>query len=96
MLVKLVCERKLTDQQFHDALDYSVRRYFGELGFSRIDPKVVRFDEDSSTGIVSCERPSASELESALALITKHAQIPMTALVLRASGTIKGVRKGFK
>jgi RNase P/RNase MRP subunit POP5 len=93
MLVKLVCERKLTDQQFHDALDYSVRRHFGELGFSRIDPKVIKFDPDSSTGIVSCERSAASELEAAMALITKHAEIPITVLVLRVSGTVKGIRK---
>jgi RNase P/RNase MRP subunit POP5 len=96
MLVKLVCDAKLTDEQFHDILDYSVRRNFGELGFSRIDPKTIRFDTDSSTGIVSCERAAAYELETAMALITKHAQIPVTALVLRVSGTIKGVQKGFK
>jgi RNase P/RNase MRP subunit POP5 len=96
MLVKLVCERKLTDQQFHDALDSSVRRYFGEFGFSRIDPRIIRFDADTSTGIISCERRAASELESAMALITGHAEIPITVLVLRVSGTIKGIRKGFK
>lgn len=93
MLVKLVCERKWTDQQFHDALDYSVRKYFGELGFSRIDPKIVKFDTDSSTGIVSCERRGASELQSAMALITNHAQVPITVLVLGVSGTIRGIRK---
>jgi RNase P/RNase MRP subunit POP5 len=93
MLVKLVAEQKLTDQQFHDALEYSVRRYFGELGFSRIDPKIIKFDADSSTGIVSCERSAAAELESAMALITKHAEIPIAVLVLRVSGTIKGIRK---
>ena len=93
LLVKLVCERKLTDQQFHDALDSSVRTYFGDLGFSRIDPKIIKFDADSSIGIVSCEKEAVSELGSAVALITKHAQIPITVLVLRVSGTLKGIRK---
>ena len=29
----------LTDQQFHDALNTSVRTHFGDIGFSRIDPE---------------------------------------------------------
>ena len=94
VLFQVVCDFELTDQQFHEALDDSVRRYFGEVGFSRIDPKIVEFDTESSTGIVSCERGAASELESAMTLISKHSEKPLIVLVLRVSGTVKGVRRG--
>jgi RNase P/RNase MRP subunit POP5 len=93
VLVKVVSEAKLTDQQFHEALNNSVRTNFGEFGFSRIDPKIIDFDTDSATGIVACERNATSELEAAIALITKYSEIPMTALVLRVSGTVKAIRK---
>jgi RNase P/RNase MRP subunit POP5 len=72
----------------------SVRKYFGELGFSRIDPKIISFDSDSSTAILSCERAAASELESAMALVTRDSDAQMSMLVLRVSGTIKGIRRG--
>ena len=96
MLVKAVYEHKLTDQQFHEALDCSIRKHFGELGFARIDPKIVQFNTDTSTGIVSCDREAAPELESAIALISRHAEIPISVLVLRVSGTIKAIRRVLK
>ncbi|HYB85123.1 MAG TPA: Rpp14/Pop5 family protein [archaeon] len=96
VLVKVVCDRRLTGEQFHEIIDYATRHYFGELGFSRIDPRLVKFDAESSTAILSCERCSASEFESALTLITSYAADPMTLLVLRVSGTVKGASKGRK
>jgi len=96
ILVKIVCDRKFTNEQFHDALYDAVTRFFGELGVTRIDPRIVKFDMESSTAIVSCERSATPEFESALTLITGDAEVSMTLLVLRVSGTIKGATKGRK
>ena len=93
MLIRVLRNPNLTDLQFADALDSSVRKYFGEIGFSRINPRVVKFDSNSSIAIVSCERTSVSELQSALALTARHAGVPITIVVLRVSGTIKGLRE---
>ena len=95
LLVKVVCENKLTDQQFYEVLHSTLRKYFGELGLTRIDPKVMRFDSDSATGIVSCERGGTADLASAIALVTKISELPLTLTILRVSGTLKGVRKGL-
>jgi RNase P/RNase MRP subunit POP5 len=91
ILVKVVCDRKLTNEQFHEVLNNSTRCYFGEIGLSRIDLKIIRYDAASSTAIVSCEREAKSELESAMAMITRYAETPTSLLVLRVSGTVKGV-----
>ena len=91
-LVKIVSDSRVSNQQFDEALKASVRRYFGEIGFSRINPQVVRYDVSSSTGIVSCDREALKDLESAVALITKCSQEDVAAVVLQVSGTIKGLR----
>jgi RNase P/RNase MRP subunit POP5 len=96
LLVKIVCDRKLTNEQFHETLINSTRRYFGELGLSRIDPRMIEFDAVSSRAIVSCEQTATSEFESAMALITRHDETPMSVLVLRVSGTVKGAARGKK
>lgn len=93
LLVKVVYGRDFTDKMFHDALNSSVRTHFGEIGFARIDPKVIRFNQSTLTSIVSCEKSAVKELASALALITDSGGATITALVLAASGTIKGLRK---
>ena len=88
--IRAVCEHKLTQEQLHAALYDSVLRYFGEFGYSRIDPKIMRFDADSSTGVISCERKAAPDLESILSLMTEYSGGRLTVLVLGVSGTIKG------
>jgi len=94
--VKIVCDHKLTNEQFHEILDNASRRYFGQLGVSRIDPRIVRFDAESLEAIVSCESSAAHEFESALSLITSYAEAPISLLVLRVSGTVKGAARGRK
>ena len=96
VLVKAVCQSELMEQQFREALEQSVRTCFGELGSSRMDPKIIRFDVASSTGIVSCEQNAVKELETALALVTEYSRTDLTLLALRVSGTIRGIRKGAR
>jgi RNase P/RNase MRP subunit POP5 len=93
LLVKILGEHKITDQQFHETVDRTVRRYFGELGFARIDPRLITFNGGSSTAILSCEPSAVADLESAVALVTRESDSAMSILVLRVSGTVKAVRK---
>ncbi len=93
LLVKVLYGRDFTDQQFHDTLNSSVRTHFGDVGFARMDPKIIKFSQNTSTSIVSCEKSAVQELASALALITDCGGTSITFLVLAASGTIKGLRK---
>jgi RNase P/RNase MRP subunit POP5 len=92
LLVKVLYGSAFTDQQFRDSLDTSVRTHFGDIGFSRIDPRIIKSDQSTSTSIISCERSAVRELESALALITECGGTSVAVLVLAVSGTIKGLR----
>ena len=96
ILVKFVSDRKITNEQLNEALNSSVKRYFGELGLSRIDLRVMRFDGDSSTAIISCERNATAELGTAMTLITRYAEAPLSFLALRVSGTVKGAARREK
>jgi RNase P/RNase MRP subunit POP5 len=96
VLVKVVCDRKLTNEQLNEVLNSSTKRYFGELGLSRIDPRIIRFDVDSSTAIISCERTATPEFGAAMALITTYAEASMSLLALRVSGTVKGAARRGK
>jgi RNase P/RNase MRP subunit POP5 len=93
MFVKVNCEHKISDQQLHETMNGSIRRYFGEVGLSRIDPKIIEFNTNSSTAILSYERAAAADFETSMALITKESDLPMTVLVLRVSGTVKAIRR---
>jgi len=96
ILVKVVCDRKLTNEQLNEALNNSAKRYFGELGLSRIDLRIIRFDAESSMAIISCERNATPEVGAAMSLITTYAEVPMSLLALRVSGTVKGAARREK
>ncbi len=96
-LVKTISEITLSREQFEIALVASVRRLFGEFGLARIHPKVIRFDETSCEGIVSCNREGAEDLQAAIGLISSISEKTVTAMTIHVSGTIKGLgrRQGF-
>ncbi len=94
LLVKVVSDSPLSREQFGNALIDSVRRNFGEIGLSRIDPRLVRYDGNQSRAIVSCKRGRAAELQASMTLISEASGTPFVPLVLRVSGTIKALGRG--
>ena len=93
LLVKLVSERPMSREQFGDVMIDCVRRNFGEIGLSRIDPRIVRYDANESRAIVACKTGGATELQAAMALISEASGTPIVPLVVRISGTIKALGK---
>jgi RNase P/RNase MRP subunit POP5 len=91
LLVKVISAKPLSLDQFRLALTDSVRRYFGEIGLSKIDPKVVRYDGAGSRAIVACRANAANKLQAAVALISQASGTPITPLVVGVSGTIKAL-----
>ena len=92
-LVKTITENPLSGEQFEIALTASVRRLFGEFGLARIHPKVVQFDEKSYEAIVACNKEGAEDLQAAIGLISGISETTVTAMTIRVSGTIKGLRR---
>lgn len=88
-MVKVICERPLPKETLEAALANSVRRLFGDFGLARINPRVVRFDATRSRAIVACNKEGTEDLEAAIGLIS---EATITALTLKVSGTIRGLR----
>ena len=93
LLVRIVSSSPLSKEQFANALTDSVRRNFGEIGLSRIDPRVIRYETEQSKAIVSCRAETSTELQAAISLILEISGTPIVPLVVRVSGTIKAVGK---
>ena len=93
LLVKVVADKALTKKAFSESLANSVEHLFGHIGLTEISPRVVSYDQDCSIALVKCSRESVQKLRATLALITKIEDSPAAAFVLRASGTIRGLRQ---
>jgi len=91
--IKICSEVSITEEQFFQALRASIIKYFGEVGLSRITPKLIRFDSHKSSAVVAFDKDHMVEMQSALAFIRQIAESEVLMLPLRTSGTIKGLSK---
>jgi RNase P/RNase MRP subunit POP5 len=71
----------------------SVRKYFGEMGLTRIEPKLIRYDPARSEAVVACAKEGAEDFQAAIALISDKSTNRITPITLRVSGTLKGLRR---
>jgi RNase P/RNase MRP subunit POP5 len=93
LLVKVISERPISKEEFASAVVDSVRKNFGEIGLSSIDPKVIRYDGTRSKVILGCNSSAAAELQAAVALMFEASGAPILPLVVGVSGTIKALGK---
>jgi len=93
LLVKVCSTVSVTEEQFAQALSASILKYFGEVGLSRIDPKLIRFDSHGSKAVLAYAKNHVDEIQVALALIAHIGDSEASTLPLRVSGTIKGLGK---
>jgi RNase P/RNase MRP subunit POP5 len=93
LLVRILSERGLSGDQFNELLIQTVKKSFGEIGFVRVNPKLIHFNAEKAEAIVACERGRVMDLEAALALATDHLGVTIALITTRVSGTIKSLRK---
>lgn len=91
--IKIYSSVTATEEQFSQALTASIVKYFGEVGLSRIAPKLIRFDSRKSSVVVAFTKDYAVEIQAALAFIRQIGESEALTLPLRTSGTIKGLGK---
>jgi len=89
--IKICSPVTVTEEQFTQALTASIMKYFGEVGLSRIAPKLIRFDSRRSSVIVGFAKEHVVEMQAALAFIRQVGESEALALPLKTSGTIKGL-----
>ena len=92
-LVKIVSQQPVSQEQFGNALTDSVRRYFGEMGMCKIDPRLIRFDEKESKAVVACKKEGVVEMEAAIGLISEVSGAAIAPITTKMSGTIKSLGK---
>ena len=81
-----------SEQEISDTLYQAVRELFGEYGVSGLQPRLIEYDEETSKGIVRCNRSHTREMRAALALITVISNSATAVRVTGASGTIKSLK----
>ncbi|NYZ76391.1 ribonuclease P protein component 2 [Candidatus Micrarchaeota archaeon] len=83
---KLECNRRLSETEAKDELYNAILSFLGELGFSKANPRLVEFNDNS--GILMCCNPEVQRVKAALALVDKIKGENGCIRVLKVSGMI--------
>lgn len=70
-----------------------VREKLGEIGLARTGLRVVRFNPQTSTGIVSCFMSSADSVRGIFALTNSFGQMALSVVSFKSSGTIRSLER---
>jgi ribonuclease P/MRP protein subunit POP5 len=86
-------DRDHSGGEVFNAIRNTVLSLFGAQGLSRIEPKLMSFDEAAREGVVRCDRAHLREMRAALAMVTRIGDWEAAIFVERASGTLRSLRK---
>ncbi|WP_455365019.1 Rpp14/Pop5 family protein [[Eubacterium] cellulosolvens] len=69
----------------------TLKNLFGELGFSQIEARVLRYDSGRKKLLIRCRREHVPKMQFALLFITEINKSKVNLSVVRISGTIKSL-----
>ena len=98
ILFKVISEEPINYTFLKEAITSSILKFYGELGFSKLSLKFLdeRWNEKEQVGIIQCNNLSVPSVITALGLVQRIGEARVNIKVLKISGTIKSLLKGFK
>ena len=80
-------------KEVQEGIRRSIIELFGAYGLSRIEPKIIEYNEEMSTGIIRCTHLYLPMLRASMASITAIGEFPAAFFTVSVSGTLKALRK---
>jgi RNase P/RNase MRP subunit POP5 len=94
--LKIVVDNYLNKEKLNSVIHFAIKRVHGERGLMEIDPHIISHDANSNEAVIRCRNSSVNKLRASLTLITNFDEYAISIFVLKASGTIKSLKKESK
>lgn len=92
LLVRFFAGGHISGKTVQESVQRSVEEMLGQFGSVELKARMISFDDGERKAVFRCNSRSLEKLRAALALMTHMDGCPVAALVLRSSGTIKGLK----
>jgi RNase P/RNase MRP subunit POP5 len=92
VLVDFFAKTPLSSKAAEQAVHCSIEEMLGKLGSAEIRARMIGFDETRCRAVFRCDSRSIEKLRAVLALMTNIGGNPVAMMVLRSSGTIRGLK----
>jgi len=92
LLVRFLAKDQVSEQAVESAVAASVSQMFGRFGVAQMNVRLIGLDSAGDKAVLRCASESVERLRAALGMILEVNQHPAAAMVLRSSGTIRGLK----
>jgi ribonuclease P/MRP protein subunit POP5 len=92
VLVEFFAKTPLFSKVAEQAVHRSIEEMLGKLGSAEMRARMISFDETRCRAVFRCDSRSIEKLRAVLALMTNVDGNPVAVMVLRSSGTIRGLK----
>ncbi|MFH1470122.1 MAG: Rpp14/Pop5 family protein [Candidatus Micrarchaeota archaeon] len=89
---RIEAEGPISEKEAFDSLASSLLSFLGELGYSKANPKPMKFESSTGFGIIRCAVPEVDNVWAGLALISKINGKKAAVRLLANSGSIKKLK----
>jgi ribonuclease P/MRP protein subunit POP5 len=98
ILFKIISEEPINYDLFKDLLNSTILKFYGELTFGKFGFKFLdeRWNEKEQIGVIKCNNKFVSNIIVAFGLLQRIGESRINIKILKVSGTIKSLLKGFK
>lgn len=96
LLLKIIADNYLNKKRLNSMINFAIKRVHGERGLMEIDPYIISYNVRSNEAIIRCRNSSVNKLRASLTLMTNFNEHAISIFVLKASGTLKSLKKESK
>jgi len=93
ILFRINCNKALSAKEISDAINNAILSIFGNESLSKINPRLIEWDENSCFAILKCERSSKEKAIEALHHLREIRHGTVSIEIISVSGTLKALRK---
>lgn len=96
LLLKIIADNYLNKEKLNSVIHFAIKRVHGEQGLMEIDPYIISYNARSNEAVIRCRNFSVNKLRASLTLITNFDEHAISIFVLKATGTLKSLKKEAK
>ncbi|MFH0817882.1 MAG: Rpp14/Pop5 family protein [Candidatus Micrarchaeota archaeon] len=90
---KIEAEMPVSEKEAFDAIFCSILSFLGEFGYSKANPKQIRFDQKTGFGVIRCSATEVENVRASLAYLSKIVNRKAAVRLLSNSGSMKKLKQ---
>ncbi|MEW6294928.1 MAG: Rpp14/Pop5 family protein [Candidatus Diapherotrites archaeon] len=94
IVFELISDKKLSGKELNFSLNKLFLQLYGEIGFSKMNLSLIKFNEENGKGILRCRHSFLEEAKAGIMFLSNKAnEIKLIPRIVRVTGTARKAKE---